>query len=90
MLTISKRKGERGVGEEKGRGCLGKMGRWLKRVVLNQQDTWGVLVECGTGRTVWEKVDRRGRRLKLVLVVEESDLGEGQAHGLYSFAVPSL
>lgn len=84
-LTISQKKGEKGGGgkEEKGGGCLGRMGRWLERVVLNQQGTWGVLAECGTGRTVWEKVDQRGRRLKLVLVVEESALGEEQAQGLY-------
>lgn len=77
-----------GPGREKGGPWVGRVGRWAKRVVFGRQGTWGVLAECGTGRTVWEKVDGRGRRIKLVLVEEVSDLGEGRTLGLYDFMVP--
>lgn len=95
MLIKLQKLGERmGVGEkggpgrEKGGCWVGRLGRWAKRVVCGQQGTWEVLAVCQTGRTVWEKVDRHGRRLKLVLVVEVDDLGEDHPQGLYSFPVP--
>lgn len=85
MLTTSQGKGEEECpGKEKGRGCWGRVGRWVKRVVFGRRGTWGVLVVLEDGRTtVWEKVDDKGRRTKLVRVVEVSRLGEGEAQGLY-------